>query len=523
MSTFTYEKIGQYSQEVVNAVLGTPKHNKSPKGKLWAVNGELYSIKTSRNSTFWKFQQLVTKLDFAGAEELVKKEQFEITDPPQKVRISPTDRPKDKWLKLGWTEIEKSKFSSKNIEIKTPQQEKITLLIIKQVLGDDTKTWKSFAEMFHAPKSPIKKIFPDLPKLKEWWANFELQFKQISKIGKFPNSSYGVYLYDEPGNFMDYISKLVREDMNLYSQKDSWNPADIWLIKSRTIQNDYIKKFDEIKGELNEGVVYADDPYQSIRDINLLLKNAYSKKDIVGISLKKTDGKTLHYTEFNLQMDPKKQALPKIKFNGMQINCSYDEKSYTFTSKTAYVYVSDGDRGAFKMAFRSNSGTTIGNITYEFLPDGPASAQLGKVPKDKFQEWLTDNIQKRQKKAGKLTGETLDVKIPQSSLLDKKWDKRTSEKKWKDKIKFIKDARINDGASKGRIDELDNFVKNLEHSYSGVGLHIKNSNIQQMVEFVWILAKLKKQKNLIKFMTKCYYFAQKKGQIYNFGPFAKVY
>jgi hypothetical protein len=107
--------------------------------------------------------------------------------------------------------------------------------------------------------------------------------------------------------------------------------------------------------------------------------------------------------------------------------------------------------------------------------------------------------------------------------LDKKWDKRTSEKKWKDKIKFIKDARINDGASKGRIDELDNFVKNLEHSYSGVGLHIKNSNIQQMVEFVWILAKLKKQKNLIKFMTKCYYFAQKKGQIYNFGPFAKVY
>ena len=48
MSTFTYQKIGQYSQEVVNAVLGTPKHNKSPKGKLIAVNGETYSIKTSR-------------------------------------------------------------------------------------------------------------------------------------------------------------------------------------------------------------------------------------------------------------------------------------------------------------------------------------------------------------------------------------------------------------------------------------------------------------------------------------------
>ena len=47
--------------------------------------------------------------------------------------------------------------------------------------------------------------------------------------------------------------------------------------------------------------------------------------------------------------------------------------------------------------------------------------------------------------------------------------------------------------------------------------------MMQMVDFVWIMAKLKENKNLIKFLSMAYYFAQKKGQIYNFGPFGKLY
>ena len=47
--------------------------------------------------------------------------------------------------------------------------------------------------------------------------------------------------------------------------------------------------------------------------------------------------------------------------------------------------------------------------------------------------------------------------------------------------------------------------------------------MMQMVDFTWILAKLKNQSNLIKFATLCYYFAQKRGVKYNFGPFGKLY
>ena len=37
--------------------------------------------------------------------------------------------------------------------------------------------------------------------------------------------------YSREGGFMDYISKFVKEKYQI-SKKDSWNPADIWLIKS---------------------------------------------------------------------------------------------------------------------------------------------------------------------------------------------------------------------------------------------------------------------------------------------------
>ena len=115
--------------------------------------------------------------------------------------------------------------------------------------------------------------------------------------------------------------------------------------------------------------------------------------------------------------------------------------------------------------------------------------------------------------------------MPQGNLLPKEWSDKV-EKMWKEKIKFINRKFTN---SDLKAIELQNFVSNLADSYlHSPGLHGKNASMQQMVDFVWILAKLKdnrnkKGNNLTLFLTLCYYFAQKKGQIYNFGPFAKVY
>ena len=490
MSTFSYDKVGQYGNEVVAYV-------EKNKGVIKANDGQKYTIAIDNKSTFNTFAKYVKTQNFIAAEKLVREREFEVLEPDEREK---------KYFALGWTEIEKSVFSSKSIKIDTKQQEKITLLIIKNVLGDDTKTWKSFDEMFNAKNSNIKKIFPDLPKLTTWYDHFDLQFRQITGTTKFPNSSYGVYLYDDPGSFMDYISELVTEKLGLYSKKDSWDPADIWLVKSKDVQEKYTDKFDKILENFIEGF-YAKNKFRSIKEINAILKEAYFKKDIVGISLKKSNMKTLKYTEFNLQANVNDQKLPDVVFDSIDLDVSYDDKK-GFISKTSYVNVMDNDKDSYKLAFKSNTGEKIGNITYEFLPSSNASAFLGKVPKDQLQKWLVEQI--------KLLGEdAANVYMPQGSKLTKTYND-TIKKSWVKKVDTIK-------KNFGDFTGLDDFVENLEKSYKDFGLSVKNASAMQMVDFTWILAKLQENKNLTKFLTLSYYFAQKKGQIYNFGPFGKLY
>ena len=118
MSSFTYEKVGQYGPEVVDKFI-------SNKGVVKAIDGKNYTIDISRNSVFAKFKTFVEKDDFEGAEAWVKKNEFDVVAPKKR---------DIKFAKLGWTEIEKKVFSSKSIKIETPQQEHITLLIIKNQL-----------------------------------------------------------------------------------------------------------------------------------------------------------------------------------------------------------------------------------------------------------------------------------------------------------------------------------------------------------------------------------------------------
>jgi hypothetical protein len=322
---------------------------------------------------------------------------------------------------------------------------------------------------------------------------------------------------------MKYISDLVTKDMDLYSQKDSWNPADIWLIKSKASESKWKKKLDAIAEELKTGKdaknrigQYTEDSYLAIQHINFLLRQAHKDRDIVGISLKKSDGKTLNYTEFNLQTAKGyKGDLPEIKFNGIKLDCSYDKKNHKFESKTSYVYVKDKTDDAYKLAYKSNTGTGVGNITYEFLPVGKASAQLGKVPKDELKKWLKEQVDLYK------GTEKLEVRMPQTKKLPPKWTDSDLALR-KKKVELIKKQfghwpEVN-------VPALDNYITNLADSYlHGPGVTEANSSIMQMVDFTWILAKLQEQDKLTNFITLNFYFAQKKGITYNFGPFGKVY
>ena len=536
MSNFTYAKISQYSDDVVKQI-------DLKKGKIQAINGETYTIDRKSGSTFAKFKAAVEKADYDKATDIVKESQFEILEPPKgkftreerKLQGKQTKLGRKKWLELGWTEIEKKTFSVKNLTISTEEQEQITLLILKNILQKGGKKYKDFAHMFTADekrKTGVFKIFPKLRKLDDWWKSYEMQFNQIKadkSFQDFPNAQYDVYNYNDPGSFMDYSTALVTKEIKFVSKKDAWNPADIWLLKSGA-QKEFADKVDDMLDDLKgNGKLDLDKGQKeaAIVTINNLLKQAYEDRKIVGISLKKVMPKQkLTYTKFNLKAADAKGDLPNVYFNGIKLDCSYDEKTHKFNSKTSYLFVNDKSEGnteAYKMAYKSNTGQgSPGNITYEFLPSGKAAAQLGKVPKESLKIWLDEQI-----KLFNIKGEKVKVEMPQATNLDDEWDVKTG-KLWDRKVKFIK---ANFTGNKNTITDLDNFVKNLEDSYNNggllhngpIGLAPNNASMMQMVDFTWILAKLKNQSNLIKFATLCYYFAQKKGVKYNFGPFGKLY
>lgn len=347
----------------------------------------------------------------------------------------------------------------------TRQQELISLKIFEELLSSKTKNYKKFEQLLPT----LLEIYPNIRTEKSWYKSFELQFYQIERETKLPNSKFDVYNRD--GGFMDYISKLVNSKFQIV-KKDSWNPADIWLIKSSNIR-EYEKKLDNAI---------------SVLECNAILITAFEKNHIIGISLKKNDGKKLNYELVNLNTSAKDSP---VDYSTFVLNIPYDARTKSFTSVTSVLRVRYQNK-IFQMGVKSNQ-SGIGNITYEFVGRG-AAAFLGKVPKDML----------------KIELRKLNYRMPEHTHY-MKFDRKDFE----NKISVIK-------TNKSLFDivgDLDKFVDQLEESWSK-GRSKDNVIISQIVCFAYIISNLSKSKRE-EFIRDLFFMSQKKGEL--FGPFAKLY
>ena len=275
----------------------------------------------------------------------------------------------------------------------TQQQEKVTLKLFEILLKnngynpDGKSEEKLRADFDKFVEKDLVKLWPgitgDNKKAAEWYKHFFLQFKDIKKITKLPNNVFNFYDYDQ---FMNFISDLVISGppsprggrtkkwpkFGNISQKDSWNPADVWLVnKKGSAYKQLVKQIQEAK---------------YISQVNTALKEAWKGKNnggvpvVAGISLKKSTGKQLHYELVNLQY--KKVSLPQVQYNGFVLRLKF-VKGYP-DIVTNMMYVAEdvpGDTPGKKIAhMRVGSGGSE-NLNLEFLAPGQA-AQLGKLPKD---------------------------------------------------------------------------------------------------------------------------------------------
>jgi hypothetical protein len=90
------------------------------------------------------------------------------------------------------------------------------------------------------------------------------------------------------------------------------------------------------------------------------------------------------------------------------------------------------------------------------------------------------------------------------------------------KYEWVKGKKSKNGDLPG---SWENFVDNMEESWN-TGSSRKNRQMMQMADFLYILSKIlhrDKKKGLEAFITNLFYFSQKMGQEWGFGPFGKLH
>ena len=304
-------------------------------------------------------------------------------------------------------------------------------------------------------------------KMREWYYHFLLQFEQVESATDLPDDVFDLFTYDD---FLDFIEQLVvsgppteaaldstsaikatltvdtsnrREDktwpaFGVIPKKDSWNPADIWLVN--THHPKYLQTILRLKQS------------QTIMEINKVLMDAFRSKPrmIVGISLKKSDalshsaathvGARLHYDLINFHIKGKIPELNPVRYKDLIINLPWDESQMEFTVITNTLEVNEMKRKAtkagttdfsvYKVAeMRIGSGQSgTHNINIEYKPK-KGGGQLGKVPKT----LLPGLVQKITRNTGyKLpTWDAADEAIPHSKSGKKYTDMKSVGKKSK--------------------------------------------------------------------------------------------
>lgn len=391
----------------------------------------------------------------------------------------------------------------------TVQQEKVTLKIFEELLKTASPKWDKlgFKKLASQVLSKIYKDITHQGKLpREWYSHFELQFNEIKDLTKLPNNTFNVYDYDA---FMDFIVKLVVHEgppgpgiawphFGKISQKDSWNPADIWLIKSGG-------DFTKIKDKLKES--------GTIKELNNYLKVAFHKNIIVGISLKKSSGKAgdLKYQLNNLEK--KLPKLPAIELSAFKIDLPFDDKKKQFEKTTNILKVTNNGQEVGLMRTGTNT-TGPGNNTYEFKGAGTQTAQMGKVPKDL--------MLRRFQVAGLNISSLPTMQEVEGRLPSKKGDHNYNF--WKTAVTNIKKQTWLDPQPGWKLEDFPDIL-----------LSLRNRKIQktesfagQVVLFANLLYEVSKKngkKEVHQVIEDFFYFAQKKGKVFGseFGPFAKLY
>ena len=380
----------------------------------------------------------------------------------------------------------------------TAEQEKGSAYIFDRVVNKniDYKSWEDIVADEEAYDSLVKIFNGDVPD--SWLMSYFAQQKvllnevQPAKMSKFDHSG--------SNSFMDFITNLCLSNFNkslgLGGKKDSWNPADIWIVNGSQSQ---------IENELKKSVT-------TIHELNSVLRQMYRDKRVMGISLKKT-GKVAFYEKVNLDED---NLIPNTKdynfpapMKGFTANFQIKSGDDMFTQDVKISIKGEGKTFVFQIKANSSDAIDGSNLKFEPTAKGSGTARLGKAPVDKVTKILKDEF-----------GKTF---VNDYTRYPKDENEFTTHSKGEQYFRNILSSLL------PKIDtdmkNVDDVINNIKASFNGKKDRGTNTRAKLMgLDFFYQVSELT-DADRREFVTDMVFLAQKKAfaKVDYFGPFGKIY
>lgn len=374
-------------------------------------------------------------------------------------------------LAIRWTEIDKSSFtfSGKSNALDTKYKELGSLFIIEKAIKGDK----------YPDISEIENYYPDIASKPDWSITYKAQYTRIKK--EFKGLKFVEYVRDK--SFMDFITGAIKKFE--ITKKDTWNPADVWLLSKK------FSKTNDLAKEINN--------CETLEQLNTLMQSKFIKNEVVGISLKKTKSEAF-YDLINVNIKATQvKKIEDISVTEIIIPLAFADKD--FKTKSTIVKVANGT----EFSIRTNQSGWKHNIIYEPKQKG-SLAQFGKVPIQMLKVYNKKILGNENTPGWKDIPNTLDK-------LDRKYWVNIFDTLNASNIIKLKDCNNSDLFIE-RIGKslLTNNNKNIDKL---------SSLLQSMLFYYNIIIKIKKKEKIDEYFNSLSYLAQKKGP--QFGPFGKLY
>ena len=285
---------------------------------------------------------------------------------------------------------------------KTDQREDATMLFIEKAIEKPSsyvfqagEWWKVVADK--KLYNEAVKIFPSLEDDKAEQESCMASARLMPRVLRQGGwSKWNHYSREDKGtDFMAYIlDVLTRQFGFTRNNKDTWNPADIWLVRNLT----------QIKGKIDKAVKGVTGR-ENIGTLNKVLRKLFIDGDVVGVSLKKVTKpkQGAFWKIYNVQPSQFMQE-DTVKIDtpfGPQSQMQIGAKEYNFpvgemicklninggkmATQETIVNLNHNQISKFKFTIKTTSGVSgFAGLKYEPTETARAAARGGKTPVDQL-------------------------------------------------------------------------------------------------------------------------------------------